>query len=161
MEESRGQHEGLCPCGRLTIIPISISKKTPATNFSIFLEKTYLNVSDDWLWVTWLIGTEILAEHSRHCNYHAHIVENIQAPAKNGNPPVLKFQSYHKIDKVPIVVYVDFETMLVLVQTCSLIHILHIIPIGANILCHKAIAYTSRRITISSWFSRPSTSPLI
>ncbi|KAJ8884638.1 hypothetical protein PR048_016495 [Dryococelus australis] len=62
--------------------------------------------------VTWLTCAEILAEQSRYCNDHAHIGDNIQAPEKNGNPTVLKYQSYYKIDKVPIVVYVDFEAML-------------------------------------------------
>ncbi|KAJ8867743.1 hypothetical protein PR048_031546 [Dryococelus australis] len=38
---------------------------------------------------------------------------------QNGKHPVLKFQNYHNVYKVPIVMYVDFEAMLVLVQTCE------------------------------------------
>ncbi|XP_063219584.1 uncharacterized protein LOC134529430 [Bacillus rossius redtenbacheri] len=40
-------------------------------------------------------------------------------PEKNGQPPVMKFKNYHHMTKMPIVVYVDFEALLVPIQTCQ------------------------------------------
>ncbi|KAJ8869459.1 hypothetical protein PR048_028449 [Dryococelus australis] len=46
---------------------------------------------------------------SQYCNKHTPVCANMPQPEKNGKPPVLKFQNYHNINKVPIVV-----------QTCKL-----------------------------------------
>ncbi|KAJ8894201.1 hypothetical protein PR048_006811 [Dryococelus australis] len=40
-------------------------------------------------------------------------------PTKNDKPPVVKFSNYHNIDKVPIVVYADFEAVLLPISSCQ------------------------------------------
>ncbi|XP_063216405.1 uncharacterized protein LOC134527553 [Bacillus rossius redtenbacheri] len=38
---------------------------------------------------------------------------------KNGKPPVMEFKNYHHMTKMPIVVYADFEALLVPISSCQ------------------------------------------
>ncbi|KAJ8880687.1 hypothetical protein PR048_017157 [Dryococelus australis] len=63
--------------------------------------------------------TETQAEHRKYCNTHALGHADMPTPEKNGRPSVLRFQNYHNIDKIHIVVYATFDAMPSPVQTCQ------------------------------------------
>ncbi|XP_063241118.1 uncharacterized protein LOC134541533 [Bacillus rossius redtenbacheri] len=74
---------------------------------------------DDQHRVSGLTGQQCLDAHRKFCNTHAPVRVEMPKPEKNGQPPVMKFKNYHHMTKMPIVVYADFEALLVPIQTCQ------------------------------------------
>ncbi|XP_063218528.1 uncharacterized protein LOC134528792 [Bacillus rossius redtenbacheri] len=66
-----------------------------------------------------LSGQQCLDAHRKFCNTHAPVRVEMPKADKNGQPPVLEFKNYHHMTKMPIVVYADFEALLVPIPSCQ------------------------------------------
>ncbi|XP_063217418.1 uncharacterized protein LOC134528094 [Bacillus rossius redtenbacheri] len=74
---------------------------------------------DDQHRVSGLTGQQCLDAHKKFCNTHAPVRVEMPKADKNGKPPVMEFKNYHHMTKMPIVVYADFEAMLVPISSCQ------------------------------------------
>ena len=57
---------------------------------------------------------EALSRHQEHCNEYEAV--KIELPKKG---TMLEFKNYHKMEKVPFIVYADFERFIKLIQSCD------------------------------------------
>ncbi|XP_063219120.1 uncharacterized protein LOC134529202 [Bacillus rossius redtenbacheri] len=66
-----------------------------------------------------LTGQQCLDAHKIFCSTHAPVRVEMPKADKNSKPPVLEFKNFHHMSKMPIVVYADFEAMLVPISSCQ------------------------------------------
>ena len=57
---------------------------------------------------------EFLSRHQEYCNEYEAV--KIELPEKG---TMLKFENYHKSEKVPFIVYADFESYIKLLHSCD------------------------------------------
>ncbi|XP_063243247.1 uncharacterized protein LOC134542710 [Bacillus rossius redtenbacheri] len=112
-------HEGASHYCLIKQFPRLVGAQLTGHVHSLCICKRCFKTFDDQDRVSGLTGQECLEQHRRYCVPHAPVRAEMPSPGKDGKAPVLEFSNYHYMDKLPIVIYCDFEAMLTKVSSCQ------------------------------------------